>query len=86
MSESNLNALEKIDPVLVPKVREVGTQDLRVQLRDEIDRLALFVHELKTQADNVQKMADALGDQLLAENSDGVQKIRVRRKDGHLRR
>ena len=39
--------------------------DLRLQLRNEVDKLALMLSEFKAQADKVQDVADALGEQLL---------------------
>lgn len=59
--------------------------DLRLQLRDEIDRLALVIRELKAQADSVQKAADALGEELLFDSSEVPSAVsRVSHRDGRL--
>ncbi len=56
--------------------------DLRVQLQDEIDKLALTIRELKAQADNVQRVADALGEELLHDASGEMPDIRLIHRDG----
>ena len=56
--------------------------DLRLQLRDEIDKLALSIRELKAQADSVQKAADALGDELLFDSCDTPSEFRLSRRSG----
>lgn len=50
--------------------RRSKKSDLRLQLRDEIDKLALSIRELKAQADKVQRAADALGEQFLFDRSE----------------
>lgn len=62
------------------------TSNLRLQLRDEIDKLALVIRELKAQADTVQKAADALGDELLFDSSEIPSVSRSGHRDGRLLR
>jgi hypothetical protein len=42
------------------------------QLHDEIDKLALLVNEAKRQSDRIQAAADALGDAVFINFSDGM--------------
>ena len=40
------------------------------RLQEEIDKLALLVHEAKKQSDRIQAAADAFGDRILVEDDD----------------
>ena len=47
-----------------------------MQLRREIDRLALLIQEVKRQGDKVLAVADSIGDRMLTEKFDGAAKGR----------
>jgi len=81
MADTSLIAFAKASSSSIQNKRGKKS-DLRLQLRDEIDRLALYIRELKAQADSVQKAADALGDELLCGNSEGLLKTEVSHRDG----
>lgn len=53
--------------------------NLRLQLRREIDRLALLIEELKRQGERVLAVADAVGDRMLTEHFENAPLKRVPR-------
>jgi len=65
MPDTNLITFDKVSPSSTPNRRRTDKSDLHLQLRNEIDKLAIFIRDLKAHADRVQKAADALGDELL---------------------
>jgi hypothetical protein len=86
MPDANLIAFRKVSASSMPTKRRIDKSDLRMQLRNEIDKLALFVGELKAIADSVQKAADALGDELLLDSSDSSSDARFSHNGGRLSR
>ena len=70
MPDTNLITFDKVSPTSIPNKRRTDKSDLHLQLRNEIDKLAIFIRDLKAHADSVQKAADALGDELLVDGSD----------------
>lgn len=57
-----------------------STASLRLQLQQEIDKLALLIEEVKKQSDRVQATADAIADRILLETP--RQYSRTRRSSG----
>lgn len=52
-------------------VRSSSSREGQIQrLQDEIDKLALLVHEAKIQSDKIQAAADAFGDLMLIDTGD----------------
>ena len=80
MPDANVITLRKVSASV--RNKHGRKLDLRAQLQDEIDKLALTIRELKAQADNVQRVADALGDELLCEGSGEMPDIRLIHRDG----
>jgi hypothetical protein len=70
MADTNLVSLGKVTAISIPNRRRTDKSDLHLQLRNEIDKLAIFIRDLKAHADRVQKAADALGDELLLNDPD----------------
>ncbi len=77
MNDANLISFEKLRRASISNKESASKSDLCLRLRNEIDRLALSISELKAQADRVQRAADALGDELLLDNSDAESTIPV---------
>ncbi len=86
MLDANLFSLAKVTPSSIPDRRAANKTDLRLQLRDEIDKLAVFSRQLKAQADRVQEAADALGEELSLDGSDGQPNVRLSARNGRLPR
>jgi len=70
MADTNLVSIGKVIAPSIPSRRRTDKSELHMQLRNEIDKLAIFIRDLKAHADRVQRAADALGDELLLSGSD----------------
>ena len=81
MHDINVITLRKVSGSSM-RNRNGKRSDLRSQLQDEIDKLALTIRELKAQADNVQKAADALGEELLDDGVNETPNIRLIQRNG----
>jgi hypothetical protein len=76
-----LIALEKLARPQAPNPG-VDALDLRLQLRDEMDRLALFLEQVKVQAERVRHVADALGNEFFLTSLAAPQDVRSPRRNG----
>ena len=61
MADTNLVSIGKVIAPSIPSRRRTDKSELHMQLRNEIDKLAIFIRDLKAHADRVQRAADALG-------------------------
>jgi hypothetical protein len=83
MTQPKLDAFSPRRQVLPSSSKERPDFLLRLQLQEEVDRLAVLLDEVREQSARVQAAADAIGDKFLSDQLKGASSLPLR-NGGHV--